>query len=241
MSDGREEQTGPEGSAVLAPLDPAAAAFEALREEVALARRAVAGLAAERTSLEIPDHSETLAQILHASTIIARRLRALSEAPALQLSAQGWGHAIAEAGEAARRGDKHALSEARAALQGAAQGLKAATRSAREADRQRAWLEATGIAGLIVGLALGAVIAGWLAPLLSATLRSPEDRAASILGLSEEKAGERLIATASPRLWQDLVLGDRIVIANRDALARCQRDARKGGERCVIKLATDQA
>jgi len=36
-------------------LDPAAEAFEALRGEVALLRRAVMGLAAERASLEIPD------------------------------------------------------------------------------------------------------------------------------------------------------------------------------------------
>ena len=34
--------------------DPATLAFEALREEVALVRRAVAGLAAERASIEIP-------------------------------------------------------------------------------------------------------------------------------------------------------------------------------------------
>ena len=237
---GPDEQTSPEASPPLAPLDPAAAAFEALREEVALARRAVAGLAAEQASIEIRDYSETLAQILQASATTAKRLRALSEAPALQMSAQGWGRAIADAGEAARRGDQHALSEARAALQDAAQGLKAATRSAREADRQRTWLKAMAIAGLVVGMALGAVIAGWLAPLLSATLRSPEERAASILGLSEEKAGERLIETASPELWQDLILGERIVAANRDALARCQQDARKGREHCVIKLSADQ-
>jgi Family of unknown function (DUF6118) len=237
---GPDEQTGPEASPALAPLDPAAAAFEALREEVALARRAVAGLAAERAALEIPDYSETLAQILHANTITAKRLRALNEAPALQMSASTWGQDIANAGEAARRGDRHALSEAKAALQDAAGSLKAATRSAREADRQRAWLKATGIAGLIVGLALGAVIAGWLAPSLFATVQSPEERAATILGMSEEKAGEHLIESASPKLWQDLVLGDRIVTANRDVLVRCQRDAHKGQEHCVIKLQADE-
>ena len=49
--------------------------------------------------------------------------------------------------------------------------------------------------------ARGAVITGCLAPLLSAALQSPEERAASILGLGEEKAGAHLIATASPRPW----------------------------------------
>jgi len=120
MNDGPEQQTAREASAVLTPVDPAAAAFEALREEVVLARRAVAGLAAERAAVEIPDYSETLAQILQANTTTAKGLRALNAAPALQMSAGNWGQAIADAGEAARRGDQHALAEASAVLQDAA-------------------------------------------------------------------------------------------------------------------------
>ena len=57
----------PETMQPQAEADPATLAFEALREEVALVRRAVAGLAAERTSIEIPDYSETLGQIMRAS------------------------------------------------------------------------------------------------------------------------------------------------------------------------------
>ena len=48
--------------------DPAPLAFEALRGEVALVRRAVAGLAAERASIDIPDYSETLGQIIRVSS-----------------------------------------------------------------------------------------------------------------------------------------------------------------------------
>lgn len=44
---------------------PAALAFDTLREAVALMRRAVVELAAERTAIEIPDYSETLAKIHH--------------------------------------------------------------------------------------------------------------------------------------------------------------------------------
>ena len=46
--------------------DPATLAFEALREEVGLVRRAVAGLSAERAANETPDYSETLGKILRA-------------------------------------------------------------------------------------------------------------------------------------------------------------------------------
>ena len=45
----------PEPMQPQADADPATLAFEALREEVALGRRAVAGLSAERASIEIPE------------------------------------------------------------------------------------------------------------------------------------------------------------------------------------------
>jgi hypothetical protein len=47
---------------VTADADPATLAFEDLRAEVALVRRAVAGLAAERASIEIPTTARRLAK-----------------------------------------------------------------------------------------------------------------------------------------------------------------------------------
>ena len=43
--------------------DPAAVAFEAMRSELALLRRAVEGLAVERGAADVPDYSETLGVI----------------------------------------------------------------------------------------------------------------------------------------------------------------------------------
>ena len=40
--------------------DPAAQAFEALRQEIALLRRAVTGLAADQSSIEVPDYCESI-------------------------------------------------------------------------------------------------------------------------------------------------------------------------------------
>ena len=96
----------------------------------------------------------------------------------------------------------------------------------------------TGSVGLAAGLVLG-VVAGWLAFAAAPPHGTREQQAAAILGMTEEKAGEHLIQTASPKLWNDLVLGDRIVIANRKALERCKRRARKRSERCVIELPAD--
>ena len=91
-----------------AEADPATLAFEALREEVALVRRAVAGLAAERASIEIPDYSETLGHIMRAFSATRESVKALAEMPALRLSAKDWSHEIATAAQEARRFDQQA-------------------------------------------------------------------------------------------------------------------------------------
>jgi len=49
-----------------------------------------------------------------------------------------------------------------------------------------------------------------------------------------------LLQTAAPQLWQDLVLGDRIVIANRQALEVCRNKARKQNAQCIIVIPADQ-
>jgi hypothetical protein len=92
--------------------DPATLAFEALRAEVALVRRAVAGLSADRASIEIPDYSETLGQIMRGSAATAHNLKALAEMSALRRSAKDWGREIAFAAEDARRSDRQAFAHA---------------------------------------------------------------------------------------------------------------------------------
>ena len=102
----------PESMQPQAEADPATLAFEALREEVALVRRAVAGLAAERASIEIPDYSETLGQIMRASSATRQSVKALAEMPALRLSAKDWSHEIATAAQEARHSNQQAFAEA---------------------------------------------------------------------------------------------------------------------------------
>jgi uncharacterized protein DUF6118 len=134
--------------------DPAALAFEALREEVALMRRAVAGLAAERASIEMPDYSETLAQIQQASVFSARKLKTLAELPILNASVWEWARAIEKEGEPARRDDRDALGKIHAQLQDVARNMSATLRSARTADVQRHWLLWTFSGGVLVGALL---------------------------------------------------------------------------------------
>jgi Family of unknown function (DUF6118) len=140
--------------------DPAALAFEALREEVALARRAVAGLAAERASIEIPDYTETLAQITRASAAAANRLKTIAELPMLHASVQDWARAIDQASAPTRLADRAALATIHTRLSQAAQDVAASLRSARAAEAQNQWLLWAFAGGVLAGMVLGVIAIG---------------------------------------------------------------------------------
>ena len=206
-----------------AEADPATLAFEALREEVALVRRAVAGLSAERASIEIPDYSETLGHIMRASAATAQSVKALGEMPALRLSAKDWNHEIPTAAQEARRSDQQAFAEARHGFERMAAEMAAHLRSARSAERQRQWLICTTACGIVAGMLLLTIIVGPVVRVMPESWHWPERMAASILGTDGETAGVRLIKTAAPDRWRDIVAGYQIISDNRAAIAQCER------------------
>jgi hypothetical protein len=221
-----------------ADADPATLAFEALREEVALVRRAVAGLAAERASIEIPDYSETLGKIMRASAATAQGLKMLAEMPALRLSAKDWAGEIAAAAQEARRPDQQAFAHAQHGLERMAAAMAAHLRAARSAERQRQWLIGTTAGGVVAGMLLLAAIAGPVVHAMPESWHWPERMVASILGMDEETAGVRLIKAAAPDRWRDIVAGYQIISDNRAAITQCARDQAKtaGVIRCAIEI-----
>jgi|GEM_PF-595037 len=234
LSEG-EMQTPAVQEAQQAPSDdPAAAAFEELRREVAMVHRAMGGLAAERTT--IPDYSETLGQILQASAAAARRFKELKELPALHLTPEIIGRQINTAAEVSQRAHQAVLTEASAALQQTTRDLNSRLQSVRAAKSQRIWVAATGAVCLVAGMTLWAVVAGGAERSPSIDQRSPEAKAAAILGMDQTSAGEHLIQASAPELWQDIVLGNRIVVANRHMLNVCLKNAGRPYKRCVITM-----
>jgi hypothetical protein len=157
----------PEPVQAHADADPATLAFEALREEVALIRRAVAGLAAERASIEIPDYSETLGHIMRASAATAQNLKALAEMPALQRSATDWGRDIAFAAEDARRSDHQAFAHAQHELERMLHQMAACLRSTRSAEDQRLLLIWTAAGATAAGMLLMAIVMGLITRITS--------------------------------------------------------------------------
>jgi Family of unknown function (DUF6118) len=220
------------------PSDPAALAFEALREELALVRRAVAGLAAERAAIEIQDYSETLGQIVRASEATAAGLKTLTAMPALRLTAQDWGQEIAMASEQARRGDQAVITSAHDRFQQVARDMVAKLTSAKSAENQRQWLLWTGTCGFFAGMLLLGIGIG---PVVRATPESwhwPESMAADIVGMGREAAGAHLIESAAPDQWRDMAFGYRIVSDNRNAIAQCKKGStnKRASVHCTIEI-----
>ena len=117
--------------------DPAAQAFEALRQEIALLRRAVTGLAADQSSIEVPDYSETLGVISRMVSSIGKRLVALSEMPAFGYTPRAWSHEVEMASEEARRKDRETIMLSGEILRKTTEDLTRSLVSAREAARQQ--------------------------------------------------------------------------------------------------------
>ncbi|WP_286749458.1 hypothetical protein [Sphingopyxis sp. SCN 67-31] len=99
------------------PMDPATRAFTELKGELALLRRAIEHVAAEKADIEIPDYSNTLAKI-------AKALIAIESAPALQMTPEDLAARIEAAAALARREDQAAIAELKRELAEARRDLR---------------------------------------------------------------------------------------------------------------------
>ena len=227
--------------------DAAAEAFEAVRGEVALLRRAVERLAAERAEVpEPPDYTETLGELQRgvntAAENIARIGQFLKQAPALAMTPEQMAQRITAAGSAARREDQAALTTARQSLEDAARQLRAYVVSGRTGDEQSRLLAWTAIGGAIAGIVLWSLFQG---PILRATPDSwlrPERAAARVLGGSTWDGARRLAGASRPDTWNAMVAGAIIGQGNEAAVERCKRAAAKAGKgvRCTVTIEPEE-
>jgi len=214
--------------------DAAAEAFEGVRGELALLRRAIEGIAARDDRPEPPDYSETLGQITKLATATYQRAEILRKAAeeetvARQVATRITG-AVAE--------DRQAVKTAAGELRDATRALQSVTVSARRGDEQNRWLAWTAIGGIIVGMIAWAVFAGIVARAVPASWQWPEKMAARTLAMPMWEGGQRMMRTAAPGAFANVAAADRIVIANRKALEACAKRANKVREpiRCTISV-----
>lgn len=113
--------------------DPASA-FEALRGEVGLLRRALEGLAAERQLA--PDYTLTMADQARRLAGIEALIDGFSHSPALQLTPESLAASIARAGETVRAGDRDTLTRALGTLRASITSFDAVVWKVRTARQQ---------------------------------------------------------------------------------------------------------
>ena len=189
--------------------DDPAAAFEALRTEVAALR---ASLGDGRPA---PDYAPTLGKM-------AATLAKIEAHPALQLTPHAYAQQLRAMQEAAQRQGEHALTLATDKVSNAAGELARTMNQAHAADRQNWRLLQVGAGGFVLGATLWAVSAGPIARTLPASWVVPETMAAATLALDRWHAGERLMQSENLASWQEVVGAAGLAKMNEPALASCR-------------------
>jgi hypothetical protein len=169
--------------------DPTSA-FEALRGEVSLLRRAVEGLTAERQAA--PNYKPTLAAM-------AERLAAIEHSPAIRLTPKDMKAEVVHVAEQASAKDRDTIARTSASLSVSLGKVDGLIERAWTADEQNRWLLGTGVAGLCGGILLWSALPGTVARMLPARWHIPERIAARTLRLDMRTAGEQMIVAANPR------------------------------------------
>jgi hypothetical protein len=133
--------------------DPAAMAFDELRSEVLTLRLAIQRLASAPSEIEIPDYTETLAEIRGAAVALVSHYKKLRDAPALSVTPDQLAAQINAASVDARKAERQSLQSAENSLVTITRELTGFVESARSADRQNKWLIGMLFLGIAVGVA----------------------------------------------------------------------------------------
>ena len=223
--------------------DAAAEAFEAMRGELALLRRAVEGLAAERAQAPEPiDYSETLGKITKGLNAALHRVDVLAKAAEDGVAPRYVADRIVAAGGSARAEDQRTIATARQGFEDATRALHGRVASARHRDEQNRWLMFAAIGGVIVGMILWAAIGGMIARATPNSWRWPERMATRTLGGTTWEGARRLATVNGPDTWNARVAGAAIGQGNEEALERCARAANKANEpvRCTVRIRPEE-
>ncbi len=234
-----ESEPDPDPPAPEAAGDPAVEAFACLEGELALMRRAVQHLAAERADIVIPDYGPTLIDIAKRMGAISESMKGMAGHPAMQMTPDSIGNRIAAAAEAARRSDQDRISQARNDLNHAAQEMRSVTAHARNAAEQRQQLYQAVGGALLAGILLWSILPGTIARTMPESWHWPERMAARMAGASSRwDAGARLMQSDSPEAWNALVQAADIQRDNRDTIDACRKSAQttRQAVRCTVKI-----
>ncbi len=223
--EGREEDSG---------RSDAEQAFEDLRAEVKVLRRAVEALPEAWAANRPANYTETLGAIAKRLEILGSFMAAIEQHPAIRMTPKQHQQAIAVAGEGLMHNAVQKLDSATAEAVKDRRELAGLIGSVRDSREQRESLLWTGAVALVLGLLISPVFARWLPFGLDGRV------AAFILQADRWNAGAALMQAQSPEAWRVLMDAGKLTADNQAALVTCREAAAKSGreQRCVIVVAT---
>ena len=233
-----------EGGDPAEAFDRLRAVIEGQDRELALLRRAVEGLAAERAHIDVPDYSETLGRMQQGVDATADRIAVINDviarSPTLAMTPEQMAQRIAAAGNAARREDQAALAKAgedKARVMAELRAIAGSAWTKADQKNRQLWF---GLGGAAISILAWTILPGMVArEVAPASWQWPERMAARTLGLPRWEAGQRMMQSAAPDAFANIAAGDRIVTANRAVLEACRKRANKAREevRCTVRVA----
>lgn len=208
----------------------AARAFEDLRAEVSVLRRALEALPQEWEANQPPDYTESLGEITHGLLTVVDRLTLIERHPALRSTPAEHKADIIAAGQDLMNRAAGRIDAAAEAFKREQQNLAGVIGTVRTQQKQLEWLAITAAAALVVGLVLSPFAArllpfGWDAGV-----------AATILHADRWSAGQALMRSADQGAWATLAAEVSLVEPNHEALSACREAAArtKKEQHCTI-------
>ncbi|MDB5395274.1 MAG: hypothetical protein JWM91_2780 [Rhodospirillales bacterium] len=211
--------------------DPAQA-FEDLRGEVSVLRRAVEALSRAWEENQPPDYSPDLGRIAKALAVVVSQLDGIGKHPALRLTPEQHGQAVVQAGTMLMRQAAQRLDRAVQDAERERARLASLIGTVRTQDRQFQMLCWTAGIALAVGLLVSPIVAGVLPFGLNTRV------AALVMQDNRWNAGAALMQAGNPDGWRGVIDAANLVRANREALSACREAAArtKTEQRCTITV-----
>ena len=219
--------------------DEAAQAFSRLEGEMAMMRRAVQHLAAERADIVIPDYTPTLGQMAGRLEQLSESLVAMGGKPALKLTPEAIADQIRQGSLDMQRDSRELFSQGRRDLDFATGQLGTLVGRARTQEEQQRYAWRMAGAGLVAGILLWSILPGTIARAMPERWHWPERLAGKVLGESSRwNAGGRLLRSADPLAWLAIVEAADLQRDNRDTIEACRTRANSGKRTvsCTIEV-----
>jgi hypothetical protein len=213
--------------------DPAQA-FEDLRAEVSVLRRAVEAMPQAWEAARGPDYGPDLARITKALAVVADEVEAMAEHPALQMTPADHQRAIGQAGAELVRGAALSLERATLAADNERQLLADVIGTVRTQDAQNKMVALAAGAAVIVGLVMSPIFASVLPFGLNQRV------AAAVMRADRWDAGAALMAAQNRREWEEMIAAEDLVKANRGKLVGCEASAARLGRAQHCEILVDR-